>query len=142
MQAAKCDPAVRESVLMNTDLLKCILTNHVAVSTFVAARAVCKVWRVACSEDEGVLLSVARQAGCLIKRDFMGMLCLSSTEADAYQRERRVRVRGGHYYLYRADAFEKALGDLGGLVGWRVRKSHTSFIDKRWAMRHKASSRG
>ena len=121
-----------ESVLSNTDLVARILSGHVGVSTFVAARAVCKAWHAACSEDTTLVAAVACYAGSLTKRDFMGLLRLSSTEADAYPRERHQRFRGGHYYLYNIDAFEKALCDIGGLAGWRVRKSPTSLARDRW----------
>jgi hypothetical protein len=122
-RVAKCDSATRESVLLNADLVACILTGNVGVSTFVSARAVCRAWRVACSEDEALLRAVVAYTGSLLKRDFMGLLRLSSSEADAYPRERRVRARGGRYYLYRATAFDMALCDLGGMAGWCVRKS-------------------
>ena len=76
--AGTCDSAVSESVFSNTDLVTRILTGHVGVSTFVAARAVCKAWHTACSEDTTLVVAVASYAGSLTKRDFMGLLRLSS----------------------------------------------------------------
>ena len=109
----RCDAATYESVLSNPDLLACILghVGHVGVATFVGARAVCRLWRQTCTANKQLLLAVASYAGALLKREFVGLFRLSSIEADAYPRQRRVRARGGYYFLYRRDAFEKVLDD-------------------------------
>ena len=115
----RCDAATYESVLSNPDLLACIL-SRVGVSTLVGARAVCRLWRETCTQNEQLLLAVASYAGSLLKREFMGLFRLSSIEADAYPRQRRARARGGHYYLYRFDAFEEVLRNRRRSVGLRA----------------------
>ena len=130
VRAAKWDPAMCEA-LSNPDIVRCILTGNVGLSTFVAARAVCRAWRAACAEDEELLRAVMAYTGSLTKRDFMGLLRLSSAEADAYPRVRCVRARGGHFYLYRTEAFDMALGSLGGLAGWRARKPPLPLVHVR-----------
>ena len=130
VRAAKWDPAMCEA-LSNHDIVRCILSGNVGLSTFVAARAVCKAWRAACVEDEGLLRAVMAYTGSLTKRDFMGLLRLSSTEADAYPREQCVRARGGHYYLYRTEALEMALCSLGGVARWRARKPPPPLVHNR-----------
>ena len=120
--STSCDTHTLDQLFGNADLVARILTGSADVKTYVAARAVSKVWNEACSRDEALLRAVACSAGSLTKRDFMGLLRLQSAEADEYPRELHRRPMGWHYYLYDTGAFDAALKKVGGMPGLNARR--------------------
>lgn len=116
-----------EAVLANDDLLALILSN-LAPTCYVSAGRVCKTWRDVCHRDASIALTVAKAASCLNKRVLMGLLALSSTEADALPRQTCRRRGGGVVYLYPGHAAEGAwLRFVGNAGEWRARLRQRSL---------------
>ena len=116
------------AVVSDVDLVALILAGNIGPSGFAAASMVCKSWLSVCREDERVLRGVAAYQGGLTKCVFMKLFAVSSQEADALPRAKRLRFGGGHYFLYRADAVDAVLA-AGCIKDWRDRlrvrgKSH------------------
>ena len=112
------------AVLSSLDLLHRILCGNVGATTFVMASRVCKGWREATTGTGGskaVLLSVASYTNGLTKGEFVGLLALTSDEADATPHERRRRASGGAYHLYSPLSCEAAIAKRGDIHGWRLR---------------------
>ena len=83
-------------------------TGKAAPSPTPAARA---AQRAAIRASPSLLAAAARNADrALTKTALMGWFALTSSEADALPRAKYARARpgGGFYYLYRADAFDRA----------------------------------
>ena len=121
------------AVVSDVDLVALILAGNIGPSGFAAASLVCKSWLSVCREDERVLRGVAAYQGGLTKGVFMKLFAVSSQEADALPRAKRLRFGGGHYFLYRADAVDAVLA-AGGIKAWRdrLRVSCKSPCIARW----------
>ena len=122
-----------DAVVSDVNLVALILAGNIGPSGFAAASMVCKSWLSVCREDERVLRWVAAYQGGLTKCVFMKLFAVSSQEADALPRAKRLRFGGGHYFLYRADAVDAVLA-AGGIKAWRdrLRVSCKSPCIARW----------
>ena len=111
------------SVIENEDLLGLILQlADLAPRDFVAVSRVSNVWRSVCVRDGDIALQAARRAHCLTKRALMGLLALSSAEADRLPRATRNRPGGGIMYQYPVTVVNEAWdGFVGGAEEWRQR---------------------
>ena len=106
-----------DAVVSDVNLVALILAGNIGPSGFAAASMVCKSWLSVCREDERVLRGVAAYQGGLTKCVFMKLFAVSSQEADALQRAKRLRFGGGHYFLYRADAVDAVLAAGASRLG-------------------------
>ena len=116
------------AVLENEDLLWWILQKaNLSPHDFVAATRVSKVWRDVCFRDGQLAMQAARQAHCLTKRALMGLLALSSEEADRLPRGTRKRPGGGLMYSYPVGVVNLAWeGVVGGTEAGRARLCNRS----------------
>jgi hypothetical protein len=111
------------AVLGNEDLLHLIL-QHAGLSpaAFVAVSRVSKAWHSTCMRDSNLMLSAALRATVLTKRVLMGLLALSSREADSLPRYTRLRRGGGFMYVYPSVVAVSAWADVvGGIEEWHAR---------------------
>ena len=77
---------------------------------------------------EGTLaLQAARRAEHLTKRALMGLLALSSQEADRLPRATKPRRGGGVMYLYPVAAVDRGWEVVGGAAAWRLRLRECSI---------------
>ena len=119
------------AVLENEDLLALILQHaELTPRDFVSASRVGKRWHDVCMRDGTLALQAAKRAQYLTKRVLMGLLSLSSKEADRLPRATKPRRGGGVMYLYPVSAVDRAWGDVGGLDGWRLRLKERSHEQK------------
>ena len=109
-----------DAVVSDVNLVALILAGNIGPSGFAAASLVCRAWLSVCREEERVVRGVAAYQGGLTKGVFMKLLAVSSQEADALPRAKRLRFFGGHYFLYRVDAVDAVLA-AGGIKAWRGR---------------------
>ena len=115
------------AVLENEDLLALILQKaELAPKDFVSASRVSKGWHDVCMWDGMLALQAARRAQYLTKRKLMGLLALSSKEADVLPRACKPRRCGGVMYLYPVAAVDSAWKEVGGAVPWRSRLKERS----------------
>ena len=88
--------AAMESVLVNGDLLGLIFAcADLGPADVVSVGCVSRLWCDVSLQDASLAIAAARAASCLNKRVLMGLLALSSAEADALPRETRRRWGGG-----------------------------------------------
>ena len=71
-----------DSVFEDGDLMALIVVN-LAPACYVSVGRVCKQWRGLCLRDASLAIAAAKAAACLTKRVLMGLLALSSAEADS-----------------------------------------------------------
>ena len=75
-----------------------------------------------CMRDGTLVLQVAKRAQYLTKRALMGLLGLSSREANELPRATKPRRGGGIMYLYPVGTVDRAWGEMvGGMEAWRSR---------------------
>ena len=107
---------------LGDDLVALILRNNIGLWTFVQCSAVSKRVYEICRSDESVLISAALYTGGLTKTNFVGLFAFSPSECKRYPNTATERSwDDGVFYLYRADAIEKAVHAVGGVAGWRAR---------------------
>lgn len=124
--------AVMEAVLENADLLGVIFAHaDLSPACYVSVGRVCRLWRdVSC--DASLTIAAARAAACLNKRVLMGLLGLSSAEADLLPRETRRRWGGGVVYVYPKHVVEEAwVRFVGSREVWRARLLERSRYQRR-----------
>ena len=125
--------------LLGEDLLRLVLQQTVRTpADFVSVGRVCREWREICLCDETLVLTAVRggqgrwregrsDREMLTKQTLMGLLALSSREADALPREVKGRRGGGFMYLYEPRVAETAWKEtVGEMGGWRERLSKRS----------------
>lgn len=116
------------AVLENEDLLASILREaELTPRDFVNVGRVNKGWRDACMRDGALALQAARRAECRTKRALMGLLALSSQEADRLPRATKPRRGGGVMYLYPVSAVDRGWEVVGGAAAWRSRLRERSI---------------
>jgi hypothetical protein len=110
------------AVLENEDLLAFILLQaELTPRDFVNASRVSKGWHEVCLRDGVLAMQAAKTAEYLTKRALMGLLVLSSQEADRLPRATKPRRGGGVMYLYPVAAVYRAWEVVGGTAAWRLR---------------------
>jgi hypothetical protein len=110
------------AVLENEDLLAMILQKaELAPRDFVRASRVSRGWHDVCMRNGTLALQAARTTEYLTKRALMGLLALSSQEADRLPRATKPRRGGGVMYLYPVAAVDRAWEVVGGADAWRSR---------------------
>lgn len=108
------------AVTENGDLMRLVLAK-LEPRSYVYASRVCKQWRDVC-RDATLAIGSAKAAAWLTKRVMMGMLGLSSAEADALPRETHRRYGGGVMYVYPCDAVDEAWDRfVKSDAAWRAR---------------------
>ena len=111
-------------VLLNPDLVGCILSGNVDYKTFVAMSQVCRVWFDVCTScDAGTLKKVALHTGGLTRSVFTGLFAISWSDAARLPCTTHVSKLGRKYYLYRDQAVDLVLDKGGGTEGWRARRA-------------------
>lgn len=87
-----------------------------------------------------LLVKAACNAGALTKTQLMGWFALTSAEADALPRSQYKRMRGsGFYFLYRSNAFDRALAVLPSIDEWEARLRARASAETR---HHRHGGRG
>ena len=91
-----------DEVFGSEDVLALILAyaSHAHPWTLVSAGRVSKTWHATCMRDGSLALAATRSVPRLTKNVLMGMLCLSSKEADSIPRRVAARRSGGVVYEY------------------------------------------
>lgn len=127
----QCVPSMA-TVLDNDDLVALILQHaELTPEGFVIASRVCRAWHTSCMRDGGLVLKAARQANYLTKRALMGLLALSSGEADRLPRNSKRRRDGGIMFKYHKGAVDRAWRDVvGGVGAWQTRLAERSRTQK------------
>lgn len=115
--------AAMESVLANGDLLGLIFAcADLGPADVVSVGRVSRLWRDVSLQDASLAIAAARAASCLNKRVLMGLLALSSAEADALPRETRRRWGGGVVYVYPKYVVDEAwIRFVGSGEAWHAR---------------------
>lgn len=109
------------SVFENGDLVALVVTN-LRPACYVSAGRVCRLWRGVCRRDASLAITAAKAAACLTKRVLMGLLALSSGEADSLPRETHPRRDGGVMYVYPSYVVDEAwVRFIGSGDAWRAR---------------------
>ena len=116
------------AVLENEDLLALILQEaELTPRDFVNVSRVNKGWHDVCMRNGTLALKAARRAEYLTKRALMGLLALSSQEADRLPRATKPRRGGGVVYLYPVSAVDRGWEVVGGAAAWRLRLRERSI---------------
>ena len=116
------------AVLENEDLLALILQEaELTPRDFVNVSRVNKGWHDVCMREGTLALQAARRAEYLTKRALMGLLALSSQEADRLPRATKPRRGGGVMYLYPVAAVDRGWEVVGGAAAWRLRLRERSI---------------
>ena len=116
------------AVLGNKDLLALILQEaELTPRDFVNVSRVNKGWHDVCMRNGTLALQAARGAEYLTKRALMGLLALSSREADRLPRATKPRRGGGVMYLYPVAAVDRGWELVGGAAAWRLRLRERSI---------------
>ena len=116
------------AVLENEDLLALTLQEaELTPRDFVNVSRVNKGWHDVCMRNGTLALKAARRAEYLTKRALMGLLALSSQEADRLPRATKPRRGGGVVYLYPVSAVDRGWEVVGGAAAWRLRLRERSI---------------
>jgi hypothetical protein len=118
-EMARRTSGAARAVLENDDLLAWIL-SHTDATGFVTAGRVARQWRAVCHRDASLVIAAARTS-FLTKRVLVGLLGLSSTEADALPRQTLARRGGGVMHVYPSEVVDRAWLVVGGAEAWRAR---------------------
>jgi hypothetical protein len=116
------------AVLENEDLLALTLQEaELTPRDFVNVSRVNKGWHDVCMRNGTLALKAARRAEYLTKRALMGLLALSSQEADRLPRATKPRRGVGVVYLYPVSAVDRGWEVVGGAAAWRLRLRERSI---------------
>ena len=104
----------RPTAELPAELVTLILHGRVGISTYVAARQVCKTWASACF-DELLLIAVAEYTGGLTRTQLQHMLHLQYDQVTFF---RKVEISCTALYkcVYAPETVGKALDTMGGIV--------------------------
>jgi hypothetical protein len=120
-----------EEVLGNRDLVALVLRYaDLDPVSFVQMGLVNHAWREACQGDTDLILRAAAGRPYMTKRALMGLIGLTSGEANTLPRESKPRSRtngGGWLWAYSPAVAPAALLAVGGIEGRRLRLSHRAM---------------
>ena len=126
----KCCLWVGEDVMANDDLVGLILQHApLTPQMFVAVSRVSKAWRSVCLRDEQVLMKALSRCKYITKGMVMGLVGLTSAEADRLPHRVGMRRDGGLMYQYDPSQVKRALDVKGGMVGRQARLAKRSVYE-------------
>lgn len=111
-----------EHVLCDGDLLACILSGNVGLSTYMMVRQVNKATCDICSENKALLRAVALHDGALNKRQFVGLFSLNYQEGGRYPHEIK-----GRRHIFGAAAIDQALARPECMLLMRLNAVYSRF---------------
>ena len=114
----------------NDDLVGLILQYApLTPQTLVVVSRVSRAWRSVCLRDEQVLLRALSRCKYITKGTVMGLVGLTSAEADRLPRTVSMRRDGGLMYQYDPSQVKRALDVKGGMVGRQARLAKRSVYE-------------
>ena len=131
-KAPKSEPRSRPTVELPAEIVAFILQGRVGLSTYIAARQVCKTWASACLDDE-LLVSAAEYTGVVTRAQLRGLLHLSQWQATSIPHTVQFNAHG-HLDIYKEVDFTRALTTMGGIatIADRPPYSRWSHDDNLW----------
>jgi len=123
----------RPTAELPAELVAFILHGHVGISTYVAARQVCKTWASACF-DEQLLIAVAAYTDEVTRTQLRGLLRLTQWQAERLPHAKEFKAHRQELCLYTCRTFTRALRENGGIttISDRPRYRRWSRKDNTW----------